>query len=267
MGAKAAVRHRESAVQADLFEPAASAPAAEGAAGTAPHAPAGAGAGGFSVPGTPSSGAEPGRAAPQRAPALPPGWVYRTDFIDAAEEAALLARIAATPLHAALYKGYTAKRRIANFGTAYDYDDNRLLPGPPLPDWLLPLRARCATWLGVEPEQLSSGLLAEYAPGTPLGWHRDVPDFEAVVGVSLASAARMRFRRYPPVRPKKADVVALELAPRSAYQLRGTARWGWQHSVAPTPELRFSITFRTRVAGPRADRRGAADADPDAGRG
>ena len=56
--------------------------------------------------------------------------------------------------------------------------------------------------------------------------------------------------------PKKADVIHLLLTPRSAYVLRGVARWGWQHSVAPTPALRYSITFRTRAAcgGARARR-------------
>jgi len=28
--------------------------------------------------------------------------------------------------------------------------------------------------------------------------------------------------------------------------LQGVARWGWQHSILPTTELRWSITFRTR---------------------
>ncbi|HEY4958511.1 MAG TPA: alpha-ketoglutarate-dependent dioxygenase AlkB [Caldimonas sp.] len=177
-------------------------------------------------------------------PALPPGWAYRPDFIDAAEEASLLDFIATLPLHEARYKGYTARRRIAHFGTSYDYDDNRLLPAAPLPAALEPLRARAAAWLGEQPEALVSALVAEYRPGVPLGWHRDVPDFESVVGVSLAGSARMRFRRYPPIQPKKADVLSLELAPRSAYQLRAEARWGWQHSVAPTPALRYSITFR-----------------------
>ena len=181
-------------------------------------------------------------------PSLPTGWDYRTDFIDAGEEAGLLALIATLPLHEARYKGYTARRRVANFGTAYDYDDNRLLPGPPLPPELEPLRAKAAAWVGEAPEALSSALVAEYQPGVPLGWHRDVPDFETVVGISLAGPARMRFRRYPPVQPKKADVLSLELAPRSAYVLRAEARWGWQHSVAPTPALRYSITFRTRSA-------------------
>jgi len=184
-------------------------------------------------------------AAPPSGPPLPPGWDYRPDFIGIDEEAALVAVIAALPLHEARYKGYTARRRVAHFGTAYDYDDNRLLPAEPLPASLEPLRARAAEWLGEAPEALVSALVAEYRPGVPLGWHRDVPDFENVVGISLAGTARMRFRRYPPVQPKKSDVLSLELAPRSAYLLRAEARWGWQHSVAPTPALRYSITFRT----------------------
>ncbi len=53
----------------------------------------------------------------------------------------------------------------------------------------------------------------------------------------------MRFRRYPPQRGGR--TFDLELAPRSAYALRDEARWGWQHSIAPTPALRYSITFRT----------------------
>ncbi len=37
--------------------------------------------------------------------------------------------------------------------------------------------------------------------------------FETVFGVSLVGPARMRFRRYPLVRPRKEDVLSLELAP------------------------------------------------------
>jgi alkylated DNA repair dioxygenase AlkB len=70
-----------------------------------------------------------------------------------------------------------------------------------------------------------------------------VPNFELVVGVSLNTAARMRFRRYPPRAREKS--IAIELAPRSIYRLQGEARWDWQHSVPPTPGLRYSITFRT----------------------
>lgn len=192
------------------------------------------------------------------APGLPAGWEYRGDFLSVAEEADLLAAIAVLPLEEARYRGYVARRRVAHFGTDYDFGANRLLPAPPLPAAFEPLRQRAATWIGEPPEALGSALIAEYRPGVPLGWHRDVPDFETVVGVSLGGFARMRFRRYPPVRPKKADVLSLELAPRSAYLLRAEARWAWQHSIAPTPALRWSITFRTRAAGPARGRGAAA---------
>jgi len=188
-----------------------------------------------------------GDASPSQSPRLPPGWEYRPEFIDTNEEAALLAFIATLRLAEARYKGFTARRRVAHFGAAYDYDDRRLLPAPPLPAELEPLRAKAAAWIGEAPDALANALVAEYRAGVPLGWHRDVPDYETVVGISLAGTVRMRFRRYPPVAPKKADVVSLELAPRSAYVLRAEARWGWQHSVAPAPALRYSITFRTRA--------------------
>jgi alkylated DNA repair dioxygenase AlkB len=179
------------------------------------------------------------------------GWQYRPDFIDAAEEIALLGHIADLALHEARYKSHTARRRIASFGSQYDFDANELQPAAALPEFLLPLRERAAQWAGVDPGDFASALVAEYRPGTPLGWHRDVPDYETVFGLSLASECRMRFRRYPPLQPKKADVLAVTLAPRSAYLLQGIARWGWQHSIAATPALRYSITLRTRRTTPR----------------
>jgi alkylated DNA repair dioxygenase AlkB len=115
---------------------------------------------------------------------------------------------------------------------------------PQPPEFLLPLQARISRWLGVAAPELNHILVAEYRPGTALGWHRDVPDFELVCGVSLASACRMRFRPFPPKKDRK-SVLSLDLAPRSAYALRGDARWRWQHSIPPTKALRYSITFRT----------------------
>ena len=42
---------------------------------------------------------------------------------------------------------------------------------------------------------------------------------------------------------------------RSAYVLKGEARWDWQHAIAPTRELRYSITFRTRREPPASPSR------------
>jgi alkylated DNA repair dioxygenase AlkB len=179
------------------------------------------------------------------APRLPEGMAFEEEFLSLDDEAALVAQIESLELHEAQYKGYTARRRVMSYGSQYDFDDNRLLAAPSIPPFLAPLRQRLAAWAGVPAARFTHALIAEYRPGTPLGWHRDVPDFEDVYGVSLGSTALLRLRPYPPVRPKREDIIKLPVQPRSIYALRGTARWGWQHSVAPVDAARWSITFRT----------------------
>jgi alkylated DNA repair dioxygenase AlkB len=179
-------------------------------------------------------------------PQLPEGFIYRLEFITREEEAALVGRIQALPLAEAKYKEYTARRRTVSYGGQYDYTLNKLGAAPSIPGFLLPLREKVARWANIPPEKFVHGLVSEYRPGTPLGWHRDVPNFEVIVGVSLAGTARMRLRPYRPgEKQRREDVIALELEPRSAYIIRDNARWGWQHSVSPTKDLRYSITFRT----------------------
>jgi len=182
-------------------------------------------------------------------PVLPPGLIYRTDFLERDEELTLLEHIRALPLREAQYRQYTARRRTVNYGFSYDFQHLEAKPAPPIPELLAPLRARAAQWAGVAPEDFVQSLVAEYTPGTPLGWHRDVPNFELIVGISLAGTARIRFRPYPWKPERRKEVFALELETRSAYILRDEARWGWQHSVPPTKELRYSITFRTARSG------------------
>jgi alkylated DNA repair dioxygenase AlkB len=182
--------------------------------------------------------------------AFPPGMRFEPGWLAADEEADLIGAIRALDLHQAQYKQYTARRRVASFGGQFDYDHNRLLPAPPVPAAFEPLRERVARWLGVAPALFSQMLVAEYAPGTPLGWHRDVPDFESIVGVSLLGEGEMRFRPHPPPAGRAADVRSLVLPPRSAYVLEGPARWQWQHSIVPTKVLRYSISLRTARGSP-----------------
>ena len=177
---------------------------------------------------------------------LPDGFVYRPEFITPDEEAALLLKIRDLPLEEAKYKEFTARRRTMHYGGEYDFSAKKLEEAPALPSFLLPLRDKVADWAGVRPDELVHGLVSEYRPGTPLGWHRDVPNFELIGGVSLGGTARMRLRPYRPgEKQNRADVISVELAPRSAYLMRDDARWAWQHSIAATEELRYSITFRT----------------------
>jgi alkylated DNA repair dioxygenase AlkB len=180
---------------------------------------------------------------PQAPAAFAEGYAYEPDFLSESEEAALVQQVQQLPLTEAEYKQFRAKRRIVSYGGRYDFSSNELRAGEPIPPFLNPLRARAAAWAGRPAEEFTHALIAEYSPGTQLGWHRDVPNFELVVGISLHGPARMRFRHYPP-KPRESSI-AIELAPRSIYRLQGEARWDWQHSVPPTPGLRYSITFRT----------------------
>jgi len=151
--------------------------------------------------------------------------------------------IAGLPFREALYREYTAKRRIVSYGAEYDFSAQALKHAEPIPGFLEALRGKAAAWVGIPAERFVHALVTEYRPGTQLGWHRDTPEFGVVAGVSLGAPCRMRWRPYPPRKGDKGLV--LELAPRSAYCMQGDARWRWQHGISPTKALRYSITFRT----------------------
>ena len=178
-------------------------------------------------------------------PVLPDGLRLREEILSRAEEASLLATIRELPLVEARYRAFTAKRRIASFGAGYDFETNALLSAPPLPAFLHPLRDRVAAWSGIAATALAQCTVAEYTTGTQLGWHRDVPRFGTVAGISLGSACRMRLRPYPHVKGSRERALILVLEPRSAYVLADDARWHWQHAISPTKAPRYSITFRT----------------------
>jgi len=196
--------------------------------------------------------ASPKRVLFEPAQELPHGLVYRPDFITAEEEAALLAEFGTLPFNEARFQQYTARRRVVRFGegeypASYGPDAEAINPRRPFPDFLMPLRRRVAQWRGLAETAFPHALITEYRPGTPIGWHSDAPHFDIVVGISLAGAARMRFRPYAikDTRARRAAAIELELAPRSAYVMQGEIRWQWQHHIPPTRQLRYSITFRT----------------------
>jgi alkylated DNA repair dioxygenase AlkB len=181
-------------------------------------------------------------------PDLPEGLAYAPDMITAAEEQALVERLAELPFRAFEFQGYLGNRRTVSFGLHYAFDGSGLRDTEAMPDWLLPVRGRAADWAGLKAEALEHVLLTEYALGAGIGWHRDRPVFEDVVGLSLLAPARLRFRRKA---GEKWERKALVAEPRSAYLLRGPAREEWQHSIAPMEALRYSITFRSLRPGVR----------------
>ena len=107
----------------------------------------------------------------------------------------LAAWLATLPFEAFQFRGYEGKRRVVSFGWQYDFTRSHLVKADDMPAELLPVRARAAAFAGLAPEDLQQCLLNEYLPGAPIGWHRDRPMFEKVVGISLLAPCTFRLRR------------------------------------------------------------------------
>jgi len=180
-------------------------------------------------------------------PALPPGMVYRPDFVSPEEERALAAWLETLPFKPFLFQGFEGRRRVHSFGWQYDFSRSQLLKADDVPEELLPLRARAAALAGHRPQDLQQVLINKYEPGAPIGWHRDRPVFAEVVGVSLLGPCVFRLRKRIAGGFERLN---LTLEPRSAYLLKGPSRTEWEHSIPPAETLRYSITFRNF----RADR-------------
>jgi alkylated DNA repair dioxygenase AlkB len=170
------------------------------------------------------------------------GLRYAEDVVSKSEEQALLERLGGLELAPFRFHGWLGNRKTQSFGWRYEFDDASFVPSEPIPDWLQPIRARAASFAGLQPDNFVHVLLARYDPGAGIGWHRDRDVFEKVVGISLNTSATLRFRQRAGSRLRRAS---LEIEPRSAYLLSGEARHDWEHSISPGQSLRFSITFRT----------------------
>ena len=185
---------------------------------------------------------------------LPEGMRYVRELLCADEEQALIEELRALPFKEFEFHGFLGRRRVLSFGWRYDFNGGGLQETAALPVFLLPVRERAARFAGLEPASLEHALLIEYAPGAGIGWHRDRPDFEDVIGISLRSPCTFRLRRRTGARWERLSISA---EPRSAYLLRGPSRSEWAHSIPPLQTLRYSITFRSlapcaRRRGPRA---------------
>jgi len=175
---------------------------------------------------------------------LPAGFHYREHFITEADERLLVDAIASVEFTTFEMRGVVARRRVAFFGASYDG-----ATAGPMPAFLLPIRRDIAAWAGLDAASFAMALINEYRPGTPIGWHRDAPQYDIVAGLSLLSTCRMKFRPYrSPGKATSERRVAtheLLLERRSAYLMAGPSRTAYEHHIPPVAEPRYSITFRT----------------------
>lgn len=174
-----------------------------------------------------------------------PGLSVRDAFLDAGEEAALIAQIDADSLVPFRFHQWTGKRLTRSYGWSYDFETGRFAATDPIPEWLGAIKRRAADFAKLAIEDLSQALLIRYDAGAAIGWHKDRPVFEDVIGISLGYPATLGLRRRVPgdfARDK------IDLAPRSAYLLSGAVRHEWEHSIAAMAKPRWSITFRSLSA-------------------
>jgi alkylated DNA repair dioxygenase AlkB len=179
---------------------------------------------------------------------VPDGFLYRENFISEAQEHELIQEIQRVHLEPFRYYQFTGKRRTASFGWQYEFGASEVTAAAELPPFLLSLRTRAGKLFAIDPNTLIQASIIEYSTGSPIGWHRDIPHFGDVIGISLGAACRMRFRKYSRVRTKKRnrdEVFSIELQPSSIYLMSGASRESWQHSIPPVKELRYAIMMRT----------------------
>jgi DNA oxidative demethylase len=180
-------------------------------------------------------------------PELPEGFVYKPELISHQEEQALVRAIDQLEFAEVKMRDVVAKRRVVHFGRSYEYETAALSPAPAVPEFLAALRERVGEFAARDAEEFAEVLVTDYPPGAPIGWHRDAPGFDIIVGVSLLSECTMQFRPWPAEKPIGKGVKPLKqiLEPRSGYILRGRSRTAWQHRIPPAKQRRLSITFRT----------------------
>jgi alkylated DNA repair dioxygenase AlkB len=179
---------------------------------------------------------------------VPDGFIYHPNFISETEEHELIGEIQKLNLTPFKYYQFTGKRRTASFGWQYEFGGSDITIAPDIPAFLLPFRTRAGTLFNIDQHSLVQASVIEYSIGAPIGWHRDIPHFGVVVGISLGAACRMKFRKYSRARSKnlnRDEILSIELEPRSIYLMSGASREIWQHSIPPVKELRYAIMMRT----------------------
>jgi DNA oxidative demethylase len=163
-------------------------------------------------------------------------------FVSPDEERTLIERIGTVELTPFQFRGFEGKRLTHSFGWRYDFTNQSFSEAEPIPEWLQPLKTRAEEFAGLARDALIHILLIRYDPGAGIGWHKDRPVFEHVVGVSLGAPTVLTFRRREGSRFTR---VKVPLPPRSAYHLSGEVRHEWEHGIAAHDALRYSITFRS----------------------
>lgn len=178
---------------------------------------------------------------------LPPGFLFKPDFLSAAEADEYLRTFAAMPFAIFSMRGHTLRRQVRAFGMGFGMNFRSLHPAEPMPPFLLRLRDRAARVLRTSGSHFEQALVQRYPAGAAIGFHLDDSAFGSpIIGVSFGGSARLRFQH----REGEQLPVAIHLHAGCLYALRGAARTQWLHGVDGIRDLRYSVTFR-KIRSPR----------------
>jgi alkylated DNA repair dioxygenase AlkB len=182
---------------------------------------------------------------PEASPAAVRGFSMQIDFLSAAEEIDLLARV-----NEGIWNTEW-RRRVQRFGSGYGPANNRGVVES-FPEWLVELAGRVGRDAGFE-RFSENCVINEYLPGQGIAPHKDYLNFGSKVAcVSLGSDVSLDF--YSADRKEKRTV---DVPARSLWVIEGAARYEWLHGIAPRLHdkirnerrqraTRVSITFRLK---------------------
>ena len=126
---------------------------------------------------------------------LPKGFDHKDEVLSPDRECVLVGQFAQLPFKEFEFQGFLGRRRVVSFGWRYDFSMRELRKADEIPDFLLHLRVTATESAGLDASRFQQVLVTEYSPGAGIGWHKDRPEFEHVIGVSLLSPCLFRLRR------------------------------------------------------------------------
>jgi|RhiMetdeSRZDD1v2_1073273.scaffolds.fasta_scaffold09099_14 DNA oxidative demethylase len=175
----------------------------------------------------------------------PDGFNYIPDFLSPADHDDLLEILRALPYEHEMIRGQVMKRVWAQFGYKYIAASRKLEPAPPIPPYLQAVIDKAAPYYP-EGTEFAQCIVTKYPQDAGIHWHTDAPPFgDCILGVSLASDARLQFR------PKASQKATYEVTPSpgSLYVIQGAVRWDYEHRLMPVKQERYSLTFRSVIEG------------------
>jgi alkylated DNA repair dioxygenase AlkB len=126
---------------------------------------------------------------------LPKGFDHKDEVLSPDREFVLVEQFAQLPFKEFEFQGFLGRRRVVSFGWRYDFSRRELQKAEEIPDFLLHLRVTATEFAGLDASRFQQVLVTEYSPGAGIGWDKDRPEFEHVIGVSLVSPCLFRLRR------------------------------------------------------------------------